>query len=73
MPLAVGEFTGDGVVDFVFGDHLLISLRTVDGTFAGYSPVHVNQGAPWTVARIADLNGNGKTGRRGGVGSPPRN
>lgn len=59
MPLAAGDFTGDGIVDFVFGDHLLVSFTGADGALAGYAPDHINQAAPWTTARIADLNGNG--------------
>lgn len=72
MPLAAGELTGDGVVDFVFTDHLLISVPASDGAGIRYLATHVNPGAPWTVARIADLNDNGKadvvaasTGRSG--------
>ena len=60
MPLAVGDFTGDGLVDFVFGDHLLVSVPDPAGATPAYRPTHFNQSAPWTVARIADLNGNGK-------------
>ena len=60
MPLATGDFTGDGEVDFVFGDHLLASELAPDGQLAGYVPIHFNQAAPWTVARIADLNDNGR-------------
>jgi FG-GAP-like repeat len=59
MPLAVADFTGDGVVDFVFGDGLLLSAS---GSAAAplYRPGQRNQAAPWTVARVADLNANGK-------------
>lgn len=60
MPLAAGDFTGDGVVDFVFDNHLLVSRRVPGLALPAYGAVHVNRGAPWTVARIADLNGNGK-------------
>jgi hypothetical protein len=60
MPLAVGDFTGDGLEDFVFPDHLLYSGQ-VPGTPAPiYNVLFPGLAAPWTVARIADLNGNGK-------------
>jgi FG-GAP-like repeat len=60
MPLAAGDFTGDGAVDFVFEDHLLISHPSGTGQLPTYLPDRANEGAPWTVARIADFNGNGK-------------
>ncbi len=60
MPLAAGDFTGDGVVDFVFGDGLLLSMPGAAGAPPRYLPGAHNQGAPWTVAWIADLNDNGK-------------
>jgi hypothetical protein len=61
MPLAAGDVTGDGVVDFVLADGLLVSMPAPSG--AGppvYAPVRLLDPAHWTTARIADLNGNGK-------------
>jgi FG-GAP-like repeat len=60
MPLAAGDVSGDGVPDFVFPDHLLISGQSNTGV-TSYGGSAVNRlGAPWTVAKIADFNGNGK-------------
>jgi hypothetical protein len=60
MPLAAGDFSGDGVVDFVFGDHLLVSTRASAGSGVSYIATYPNSAAEWTVARIVDLNHNGK-------------
>jgi hypothetical protein len=60
MPLAAGDFTGDGAVDFVFADHLLVSRRAPSDVVPVYTPAHANRAAPWTVARIADLNDDGR-------------
>ena len=72
MPLAVGDFTGDGIEDFVFSDFLLASGRTPGTPAPIYYPFFPGLPAPWTVARIADLNGNGKpdvvAASRGGFG-----
>lgn len=58
MPLAAGDVSGDGVPDFVLPDQLLISGTSGEGT--SYSPGVNRLGAPWTIAKIADFNGNGK-------------
>lgn len=60
MPLAAGDFTGDGAVDFVFPNFLLESLAPTPGSPPVYFPDNRNDGSPWTVARVADLNGDGK-------------
>jgi hypothetical protein len=60
MPLAAGDFTGDGKVDFVFPGYLLVSTPAAAGAGVRYVAAHANQAAPWTVARIADMNDNGK-------------
>jgi hypothetical protein len=60
MPLAAGDVTGDGAVDFVFEDHLLLSRPAPSGSVPAYGQAHFNRAAPWTVARIADFNGNGQ-------------
>jgi hypothetical protein len=59
MPLAAGDFTGDGAVDFVFENYLLLSHRAPSAPVPVYRPAHVNRAAPWTVARIADFNNDG--------------
>lgn len=59
MPLAVGDFSGDGFPDFVFPDHLLVSVP-VPGKLPSYLPGYLNRlGAPWTSAKIADFNHDG--------------
>jgi len=59
MPLAVGDFTGDGIVDFVLPDYLLLSVKT--GAVVSYAAAAGNRlGASWTTAKIGDFNGNGK-------------
>ena len=59
-PLAAADLTGDGVLDFVYPDRLLVSQLA----YVGATPVYQNIGnrltTPWTVAKIADFNGNGK-------------
>jgi hypothetical protein len=57
-PLAAGDFTADGIADFVFPDKLLSSRQLASGASV-YEQSQVNLGAPWTVARIADVNANG--------------
>lgn len=58
MPLAAGDFTGDGAVDFVFAEGLLVSKPSAVGdefdylTF-GIGPNH------WSVATIGNLNSDG--------------
>ena len=59
MPLAAGDFTGDGFVDFVFDDHVLVSSTTPNSALPSYAPDHGNMAARWTSAQIADLNNNG--------------
>jgi hypothetical protein len=60
MPLAAGDFTGDGAPDFVFADRLLTSSLTPASALPRYQVDFLNLGAPWTEAKIADLNANGK-------------
>ena len=60
MPLAAGQITDDGAIDFVFEDHVLVSSPARS---AGELPTYVipflNFSARWSVAEIADMNGNG--------------
>lgn len=62
MPLAVGEFSGDHVPDFVFPEYLLSSLAGADSAsgLPVYGVVAANDAEPWSEAVISDLNGNGK-------------
>ncbi|MES1173510.1 MAG: VCBS repeat-containing protein [Myxococcales bacterium] len=60
MPIAAGDFTGDGAPDFVFSDRLMVSSKVQGADL----PVYVDQlrnrlGGPITSAKIADFNGNG--------------
>ncbi len=60
MPLAAGDFSGDGVPDFVFPDHLLVSSPSLTGGPPSYDAGKRNRlGSPYTAAIIADFNGNG--------------
>jgi hypothetical protein len=59
MPLAMGDVSGDGVADYVLPQQVLVSLQAFDGSGLAYVLSSDNRGAPWTVAQIADLNGNG--------------
>lgn len=60
MPLAVGDFTGDGAPDFVLSDRVTASQRGLTTGEPYYLNVYANQNEPWSVARIADLNADGK-------------
>jgi len=61
MPLAVGDLTGDGAPDFVFPDHLLLSIPSGSGSLPRYSESAQNRlGSAWTSAKFADFNGNGQ-------------
>jgi len=48
-------------VDFVFADGMLVSEPAPDGGKPRYLAGYPNAGARWTVAAIADMNGNGKS------------
>jgi hypothetical protein len=72
MPLAAADFTGDGAPDFVFPDKLLTSSPVPGSSLPRYDVAHPNLSSPWTEAKIADLNANGKldvvAGSRGRLG-----
>lgn len=59
LPLALGDFTGDGPVDLVYPSDFLVSQRALDGSLE-YRTAARGFGEAWTAARVADLNGNGK-------------
>lgn len=58
-PLAVGDFTGDGVVDFVEPIGTLSSHKSLVDGQVRYVTSSENRSKPWSMARVADLNGNG--------------
>jgi hypothetical protein len=58
MPLAAGDVTGDGVVDFALPDGLLVSRPPSSAEPYEYLPFE-SGATRWTVAVIADLNANG--------------
>jgi hypothetical protein len=58
MPLAAGDVTGDGLVDIVFPEGILLSSG-VDDLGRNYTSSVVGQ-PPYSVARIADVNANGR-------------
>ncbi len=57
MPLAIGDYSGDGVADFVQPTRLLTSRKLNAGT--RYAQSYPNHADAWSMAEIADLNGNG--------------
>ncbi|HYQ14265.1 MAG TPA: VCBS repeat-containing protein, partial [Polyangiaceae bacterium] len=57
MPLALGDFTGDGVADWITPE-LLFPSRIVDSR-PQYLPSYQNRKQAWTMAEIADFDGNG--------------
>lgn len=58
-PLASGDITGDGVVDFVLPIGILGSYTSLIDGRLGYFEGYRNSAKPWTTATVADLNGNG--------------
>jgi hypothetical protein len=59
MPLALGDFTGDGPADLVYPSLFLVSSRSAEGEIS-YTAAATRFGGRWTSARVADFNGNGK-------------
>jgi hypothetical protein len=59
-PLAVGDFSDDEVLDFVFPDRLLASIKAYPGAVPVYVELPNRHTSPWTAAIIADFNSNGK-------------
>jgi hypothetical protein len=59
MPLAAGDFTGDGPVDLVYPTGFVVSGRDAAGALV-YSSLQYGFGSLWSSARVADLNANGK-------------
>lgn len=56
--LAAGDFSGDGVADLILPEVVVISVKR--GERVAYVPVFEAIGRPWTLARVADLNADGK-------------
>jgi hypothetical protein len=59
MPLALGDFSGDGPADLVYPSQFLVSSRSAEGEIS-YTAEATRFGGAWTSARVADFNGNGK-------------
>ncbi len=57
LPLAAGDFSGDGIADFVMSDALYVTRLGATGELT-YFPAIENRSAPWSMAHIDDLNGN---------------
>jgi hypothetical protein len=53
LPLAIADLNGDGVLDFVVPQGVVLSQAV------GFTLVYANAGVPWTEAVIADFNDNG--------------
>jgi hypothetical protein len=60
LPLATGDFTGDGWADFVYPDRFVVSFPRPAGGVPRYEVGYGNLSAAWTLAVVADVNGNGK-------------
>ncbi|MEY4514253.1 MAG: hypothetical protein RLZZ450_6375, partial [Pseudomonadota bacterium] len=60
LPLATGDLTGDGHVDYVLDDSFLTSWRGPGEPDHHYETLLSNDRSVWTAAAIADLNGNGQ-------------
>jgi len=59
-PLALADLSGDGVLDFVFPDRILVSSSAYVGATPKYYDLPNFHTSRWTAAKIADFNGNGK-------------
>jgi len=60
-PFAAGDFTGDGLADFVDAEGLLLSERPRGQPGVLYHRGEASADAPWTEARIGDFTGDGRT------------
>jgi hypothetical protein len=58
-PLAVGDFTGDGIVDFVEPIGTLSSHESLVDGQVRYVTSYRNRSKPWSMAVVTDLDGNG--------------
>jgi hypothetical protein len=56
MPIAAGDFSGDGIADLVLPTFALIADAGAGARDLRYAPVAGKIGAPWTEALIADFN-----------------
>lgn len=57
--LAAGDFSGDGLADFVLPEGFLLSVSTPGASTGAYYYVPV-AGAPWSEALMADVTGDGR-------------
>ncbi len=60
MPLAAGDISGDGIADFVFSTSVKVSRKSLADGLVGYFESYANGAQPWSMAKIADVNGNGR-------------
>ena len=59
MPLAAGDFTADGGLDFVFDDQVLVSAATPEVGRYEYVEWATLPAGYWNAAAIGDFNANG--------------
>jgi hypothetical protein len=59
LPLAAGELNGDGVVDYVFGEEILLSTSVGAPGSPAYVRAFLSSNRVATVAAIADFNRDG--------------
>lgn len=58
-PLAAGDLSGDGLADFILPYGIVSSRPRLSDDDHRYSVSYENRGAAWTMAEVADINGNG--------------
>jgi hypothetical protein len=59
MPLAAGDWSGDGRADLVYASDFWWSQPAAEGGTQAYRIESARYGAAWTSALVVDLNGNG--------------
>ncbi|HKP61051.1 MAG TPA: VCBS repeat-containing protein [Polyangiales bacterium] len=59
MPLAAGDWSGDGRADLVYPSDFWLSQPAAEGGMQAFGVEPARYGAAWTSAIVVDLNGNG--------------